>query len=179
MTQKLLLPIGILNLLAIIGLSIFIFFKNDKVVYVHSGKLLNNYQGMIDARAAFQKKATAWNANVDTLVNEVQKQIFRFERDSRKMTLKERQLSEELIRAKQKQLSDYQQAATLQAKQEDEKMTTEVVARVNAYLKLYGESNGYQIILAATDYGNLAYAHTDLDITEKVLDGLNKEYQGK
>jgi outer membrane protein len=58
-------------------------------------------------------------------------------------------------------------------------MTSDVVTQVNAYLKKYGESKGYTVILAATEYGNLAYADDDLDITDEVLEGLNKEYSGK
>ncbi|HEY9008587.1 MAG TPA: OmpH family outer membrane protein, partial [Ohtaekwangia sp.] len=85
----------------------------------------------------------------------------------------------ELIRSKQKQFADYQQAMNTQAQQEDAKMTQEVVTQINAYLKKYGEANGYKIILAATQYGNLAYADEGLDITDEVLAGLNKEYSGK
>ncbi len=66
-----------------------------------------------------------------------------------------------------------------QAQQEDAKMTGDVITQINAYLKKYGEAKGYKIILAATDYGNLAYADEGLNITKEVLEGLNKEYGGQ
>ncbi len=179
MVQRFLVGIGILNLLTIIILSITIFNNNEKVVYVDSSKLLNNYKGMQAARASYQQKANAWKANIDTLASEVQQQIFKYEKESVKMTAKERQLSQELIRNKQKQFADYQQAMNTQAQQEDAKMTSDVVTQINAYLKKYGESKGYKVILAATEYGNLAYADEGLDITDEVLEGLNKEYSGK
>lgn len=179
MTQKFLLPIGIANLLGIIVLTVFVFSKDSKVVYVDSAKLLNEYQGMKDARAVYQQKASAWKANIDTLAIEVQQQIQKYEKGSIAMSAKERELSKELIRTKQKQFAEYQQAMNVQAKQEDSKMTTQVVSQVNAYLKKYGESKGYKIILAATEYGNLAYVDEGLNITNEVLEGLNKEYAGK
>lgn len=179
MTQRFLVGIGILNLLAIIILSITVFTNNEKVVYVDSSKLLNNYKGMQAARASYQQKANAWKANIDTLASEVQQQIFIYEKESPKMTAKERQLSQELIRNKQKQFADYQQAMNTQAQQEDAKMTSDVVTQINAYLKKYGESKGYKVILAATEYGNLAYADEGLDITDAVLEGLNRDYSGK
>lgn len=178
MIQRFLLGMGLLNLIAVSFLFVYLFTRDSKVVYVDSSKLLNNYQGMKDARAAYQQKATAWKANVDTLTVEVQRQIMDYEKQSPKMTAKERQLSQELIRTKQKQLYDYQQALNTQAQQEDTKMTGDVVTQVNAYIKKYGESKGYKIILAATQYGNLAYADEGLDITDEVLEGLNKEYGG-
>jgi outer membrane protein len=176
--QKINLAVGIVNLcvLAFIGYT---FFSQQKVVYVDSAKLLNDYKGMQAARAAYQQKAVTWKANIDTLTNEVQQQIFTYEKESPKMSAKERQLSQELIRTKQNQLAQYQNALNTQAQQEDQKMTGEVVSQINAYLKKYGESKGYKIILAATEYGNLAYADEQLDITAEVLEGLNKEYAGK
>ncbi|HEY9004987.1 MAG TPA: OmpH family outer membrane protein, partial [Ohtaekwangia sp.] len=103
MFQRIILAIGIVNLLGIIVVSITIFTENSKVVYVDSSKLLNQYKGMEAARAAYQQKAGAWKANIDTLANEVQQQIFKYEKESKSMTAKERQLSQELIRSKQKQ----------------------------------------------------------------------------
>ena len=66
-----------------------------------------------------------------------------------------------------------------QAQQEDSKTTGEVVSQMNAYLKTYGKSKGYKIIMAATEYGNIAYGEDGLDITEEVLKGLNDNYSGK
>lgn len=176
--NKINLAIGVINLFVLIFLAYVVFFQ-QKVVYVDSAKLLNDYKGMQDARAAYQQKAVTWKANIDTLTNEVKQQIFQYEKESPKMTAKERQLSQELIRTKQNQLAQYQNALNTQAQQEDQKMTGEVVSQINAYLKKYGESKGYRIILAATEYGNLAYADESLDITAEVLEGLNKEYTGK
>lgn len=169
----------VVNTVFILGIGVFFFFDRAKVVYVDSAKLLNNYKGMQNARAAYQKKAGAWKANIDTLASEVQKQIFKYEKENPRMTARERELSRELIRTKQKQFADYQQATNSQAQQEDSKMTSEVVTQINAYLKKYGQSHGYTIILAATEYGNLAYADEGLDITTEVLDGLNKQYEGQ
>jgi outer membrane protein len=179
MLQRISLGIGVISLLAIISLSVYVFSTPQKLVYVDSAKLVNEYEGMKTARAAYQQKATSWKANIDTLTAEVQKQIFAYEKEVSKMTAKEKQLSQELIRTKQKQLMDYQQAMNTQAQQEDQKMTGDVLTQINAYLKKYGKAKGYKIVMAATEYGNIAYADEGLDITADVLVGLNKEYAGK
>lgn len=179
MQQRFLLIIGILNLLAVISISVILFTREERVVYVDSAKLLNNYKGMATARATYQSKANSWKANVDTLASEVQKLIFKYEHESKLMTAKERSLSQELIRTKQRQFTEYQQAIQTQAQQDDAKMTGDVITQVNTYLKKYGEERGYKIIIAATEYGNLAYADESLDITDEVLEGLNAAYAGK
>ncbi|MEO1049329.1 MAG: OmpH family outer membrane protein [Bacteroidota bacterium] len=154
-------------------------FASQKTVYVDSARLLNEYQGMIDARKGYQQKTFAWKANIDTLASETQKAINEYQASKDKMSKKEKQLSEELIRTKQRQLADYQKAMNEKAVQEDQQLTATVLEQVNAYLKDHGESHNYRIILAATDYGNIAYAQDGLDITEEVLAGLNKVYTGQ
>ena len=175
---KITLVLGILNFIGLFGLA-YITYQRSSIVYVDSNQLISNYKGMQDARKAYQQKAITWKANIDTLTKEVQQQIMQYEKESVKMTTKERQLSEELIRTKQKQLMDYQQAMNTQAQQQDSKMTSEVIGRINAYIKMYGKQKGYTIVMAATDYGNIAYAEEGLDITAEVLEGLNKEYSGQ
>jgi len=179
MNQKMLIPLGIVNLAGLCVLAFLYFTSNQKIYYVDSAQLVNGYSGMQVARKAYQQKATTWKANVDTLASEVQQQIMRYEKESVKMTPKERQLSQELIRTKQNQLVEYQRAMNTQAQQEDDKMTGEVISQINAYIKKYGKDHGYKIIMAATQYGNIAYADENLDLTKEVLEGLNKEYSGQ
>jgi len=171
--------LSLISIVSVIALSVYVFSIPQKFVYVNTAKLINDYKGMQVARTLYQKKAALWKANIDTLTNEVQQKIMSYEKESSKLSTKERQLTQELIHTKQKLLMDYQQAMNTQAQQEDAKMTGEVLQQINAYLKKYGEDKGYKIVMAATEYGNIAYADEGLDITEAVLEGLNNEYSGK
>ena len=149
-----------------------------RIAYVDSIKLMNGYQGMIDARKVYQQKATGWQANIDTLAMEVQQRIADYEKTSAKMSAKERDLSRELIRNKEQQLREYQQVLNSQAQEEDAKMTNDVVSQVNTYIKEYGESNGYTVILAAVK-GNIVFAKDAIDLTDEILEGVNKNYKGQ
>src|SRR4051812_8298366 len=88
----------------------FLFQARAEVRYVDSAKLVNGYKGMEAARKVYQLKANAWKANIDTLSSEIQNQIMNYEKSSKNLSAREKQLTEELIRTKQKQLYDYQQA---------------------------------------------------------------------
>src|SRR5690606_10095161 len=117
----------ILNTVVLLALIVYqVFVGDQRIVYVDSSRLINGYSGMLEARKSYQQKAEIWKANIDTLTNEVKQQIMTYEKESGKMTAKERQLSQELIRTKQEQLAQYQQAMNTQAHQEDQKMTGEV-----------------------------------------------------
>lgn len=162
-----------------VGTLYYLQFDKDEVVYIDSTKVLQEYQGMINARSTYQQKAKVWQSNVDTLAIEVNRAIQDFEQSKSTMSDKEQQLSKQLIRTKQTQLTDYQKAIQDKAAQEDAQMTRQVLEEVNAYIADFGEKHGYRIILAATEYGNLVYAEDALDITEEVIKGLNANYVGQ
>ena len=96
--------LGALTVLTVV-LFYFQFANNQKLVYIDSNRLLAGYQGMKDAQSKFQKKSLTWKANVDTLMSEVQRSIMDYEKESPKMTTREKELSRELIKTKQKQLA--------------------------------------------------------------------------
>jgi outer membrane protein len=152
------------------------FFKNDKIAYVDSARILNEYKGSAEAKKAFQSKAKVWQANIDTLTNEVKYAIQKYEKSIATLSSKEQELTKQLIQTKQKQLSDYQHATQENAKQEDGKLTQSIVAEINAFLLKYGKSHNYKMILIANQSGTIAYARDGLDITASVIEDLNDEY---
>src|SRR5579862_428268 len=92
------------------------FFKNDKIAYVDSGRILNEYKGSAEAKKAYQDKAKVWQANIDTLTNEVKGSIQKYEKSIATLSSKEQDLTKQLIQTKQKQLNDYQRAIQQNAK---------------------------------------------------------------
>ena len=164
-----------LNFVGLLTLAFFHFSNQQKVAYIDSPKVINAYQGMVDARKVYQGKVAIWKANIDTLAKEIQKEIIKYEGESSKLTSKEKELTKQLIQTKQQQLAEYQKAINEKAGQEDAAATKKVIDEINAYIKKYGEEKNYTIVLAATEYGNIAYAKDYLDITDKVIEGLNKK----
>lgn len=176
MLQRLNLAFSLLLFSGLLSLAFYVVKTQEKLVYVNTSILINDYMGMQDAREAYKIKATTWKSNVDTLASELKREFLIYEKFSPSLTSDERKQKQDYLRMKQSQLNEYQQVMTAQAQQEDTKMTSDVLQKINAYLKKYGEENGYKIVMAVTEYGNIAYADKGLDITEQVLTGLNKEY---
>ncbi|HEY8936106.1 MAG TPA: OmpH family outer membrane protein [Cyclobacteriaceae bacterium] len=167
------------KVLTIIGLVVLIalqFRSKDSIVYVDSIKLMNGYNGMKDARKAYEAKTSIWKSNLDSLKTELEGKIQDYQTKQAKLSEKEKQLTEELLQAKQQEFLNYQQVVTEKIQKEDQELTTKVVSKVNEYIKKYGEDHNYEIIMAATQYGNIVYSEKGKDITEPVLAGLNKEY---
>lgn len=151
------------------------FREKDAIVYVDAVKLLNGYKGMEVARRELEARTGTLRANLDTLKNELEGRIKEYEATQEKLTAKEKALMEELIETKQEQFVNYQNVVSERLQKEDKELTAKVLARVNDYIKEYGEDHGYEIIMAATQYGNIVYAEKGKDITDNILEGLNKE----
>jgi outer membrane protein len=166
----------------LLGASVLVLFilhmqQTPALVYVDAQKLVIGYKGMQAARAEFEAKAQAWKANLDTLNMELEQRVRDFEASKGSLSPRERKLTEELIRSKQEQFVSYQQAIQEKVQKEDQELSKKVMDELNAYIKKYGEKNGYSIILAATQYGNIAYAEKGMDVTEEVLKGINNAYR--
>lgn len=164
--------------LVIAGLIVLValqFREKDTIVYVDAVKLLNGYKGMEVARRELEARTGTLRANLDTLKNELEGRIKEYEATQAKLTANEKALMEELIETKQEQFVNYQNVVSERLQKEDKELTAKVLGRVNDYIKEYGEDHGYEIIMAATQYGNIVYAEKGKDITDNILEGLNKE----
>lgn len=176
--NKLSLPIAILALIASLA-SIYYFRSSNEQVYVDVNKLLEGYDRTKIEREAFKKKTLVLKSNVDSLVTNWQVDLKKYEKERSSMTKKEIELKQELLANKQQQLNNYQQAIQKQIQEEDQKITQTVVNDINDYVKEYGKNHGYPIIFGAGGNGNIMYAEDASDLTDKVLTGLNAQYEGK
>jgi outer membrane protein len=168
------------KIIVICGFAVVIVLQMDekpKIVYVDSIKLVKGYKGMQIAKKELETRITGYQANLDTLRDELENKISNYEKSKTKMSLKEKSLMEELIQLKQSQYTEYQKAVTEKTTQLDKELSLKVLGQVNDYIKNVGEKKGYQIIMAATQYGNIVYANKDQDITEEILAGLNQQQQ--
>lgn len=158
-------------------LSIYKTTKSTELVYVDVNKLIEGYEKTKTIRADFKVKASQMQSNVDSIVKNWQTELQDYEKTRSKMTKKELALKQELLSNKQQQVNNYQEAVKRQLQDEDQKNTQTILNDINDYVKSYGKEKGYDIIFGATGSGNIMYAKDETDLTEKVLESLNKDYK--
>jgi outer membrane protein len=151
--------------------------QNNETYYVETHILLEQYEGMKKAQLKIEAKNQEYRAGVDSLINLFQEDLKSYEKDRKKMSTKERELKEELLHVRQKQVASYQQAMKKKAMEEEQTIKQTHINRINDFLKNYGKEKGYQYILGANGSGNVVYAKDELNITQEVLDGLNLQYK--
>lgn len=150
-----------------------------KIAYVESGKLLDGYQGMKDARKAFEVKAKGWERQNQALVAGFKTAVEQYQKSASGLTAEQRAATEQKLGAQQQQVGQQQQQLQQQAQEEEAKVTSTVLGRINKQVETYGKARGYKLILIAAPSGTIAYGQKDLDITAPVLTYLNGEYRKK
>jgi len=178
MTNKLSFPIAIVALVIAVG-SLFFSQFSSELVYVDVNEMLEGYKRTAIVRAEFEKKATTMKANVDSLVSGWQNDLKAYEKERSKMSKKEIELKQELLANKQQQINNYQQAIQKQLAEEDQKATQTVINDINDFVKDYGKKKGYKIIFGAVGNGNIMYAQEGTNLTPKLIELLNAEFEGK
>lgn len=135
--------------------------SSPNIAYIRSDALVNGYTGMKEAREAFTRKQSGWQANLDSL----------------RAGLERIPASAREERAQQQQtMARYAESIRRQSEEADQKMTQAVLDQINAYVEQYGKEHGYDLILGTTKSGNLLYGSPSLDITDELLKDMNAHY---
>ncbi|WP_197273954.1 OmpH family outer membrane protein [Hymenobacter sp. DG25A] len=151
----------------------------DKIAFVVSEELLNNYQAMKDARKSFEAKVKGWSNQNDAIGRQFQSAIQKYQQQAASLTPEQRAATEQQLEAQRVKGGQLQQQLQQKAAEEEARMTKQVLDRVDKQVALYGKENGYRLILISAPSGTIAYGRKDLDITKEVTAYLNKEYSAK
>lgn len=173
--------ISIILAIAVVALFVLYFLRPgaDKIAYIETNALMPKYEGFKKAQVEYQKKAAYWKTQSDTLLKGWQTELKAYEKERGKLSAKERELKEQLLTNKQQQIGNYRNSIDKKAKEEEEKMMQTVFSEINDYVSDFGKKRGYQFILGANGSGNILYANKASNLTDVILDGLNKEYARK
>jgi len=148
-----------------------------KIAYVESSKMLDGYQGMKDARKAFEGKARGWERQNQSMLTGFKAAVEAYQKQAPTLSAEQRAATEQKLQEQQQQVGQKQQQLQAQAQEEEAKLTQKVLESVNKKVEAYGKAKGYKLILIAAPSGTIAYGQKDLDITTPVLAYLNAEYR--
>ena len=152
---------------------------SGKLAYVESGKMLDGYQGMKDARKSFEGKARGWEKQNQQMLASFKANVEGYQKQAPTMSAEQRAATEQKLQEQQQQVAQQQQMLQAQAQQEEGKLTQSVLESVNKKVEAYGKAHGYKLILIAAPSGTIAYGEKNLDITVPVLAYLNANYRKK
>ncbi|MBC9812763.1 OmpH family outer membrane protein [Crocinitomicaceae bacterium CZZ-1] len=160
------------------SIAVYSFFATPKIAVVDFKRLVNDYQGMKDATLEYEKKMTGWNTTSDSLTDAIKNELSDYYADSAFLSKQERVNRETKIISMRNKFMEFSKGLEENAMAEDQKMTIEVVNQVLSFVEKYGNDKGYDVILGKNEGDEVLYRKASMDITNELLQALNRNYEG-
>jgi outer membrane protein len=149
------------------------------IVYVNSDSLLTQYEFYKDARKAFEQKRAQIDLELNTKGTMLQREIQQFQQQAPGMIAAEAQAKQIQLQKRGSEFEQQRQKAINDLGEEEAKKNEELYNNISNYVQKYNRENGYHFVLGYSKGGGILFANPDLDVTKKIIDGLNKEYKEK
>ena len=149
-----------------------------RTVYVQVDSLLTNYDFFKDTKKALENKHFQLENELNTKGRSLQNEIAFFQQKAQTMTPDQARSTEQQLGKKQQDLVAYRDQAMAGLQQEEAGKNEELYKQIRAYIEKYNKDNKYEYVLGYSLGGGILFADKSLDVTQKVIEGLNKEYKG-
>ena len=150
---------------------------NLSIAYVKSDTLLKYYEFFKTEQAKFQEKETRLSKDVENRELSLQKEIENYRAAENNMTRGEIYNAQTQLTKRGENLELFKQSVSQSLMAEQDKFQKELYNRISGFLKKYSEENGFQVVLQYTPASDVLYGAEPLDITSKVIEGLNEAYR--
>ena len=146
--------------------------------FVRSSELVYGYHGMKEAQKLFEAKKTKWQADLDTMKSDYRRALNSYNSEYPSLSSKDREKREEQLQRQEASLQEYSHNLNGKAQEDDQKMTQGILNQINAAAREYGKEHGLGLIVATTESGNILYGDQGIDITDELLEHLNRDFHG-
>lgn len=152
--------------------------QTRKIGFIDTGKLINEYQNKKDLETKYQAKDAAFQKKADSIGQAFQLEAQAFQTNAKKMSPKAQQEKYQELGKKQQVLKQQMQFEQQQIQQAFQTEIDTLIVKVKDFVKNYGKENGYTYILGTSDASaSVLYGTDENDLTQTILDALNKEYK--
>ena len=148
-----------------------------RVVYVQVDSLLSNYTFFDDARKELENKRFQLENDLANRGRSLENEIKFFQERAQSMTLDQARSTEAQLGKKQQDLIAYRDRSAQTLAQEEADKNAELYEKIYQYIEKYNKDNSYEFVLGYSKGGGILYADSTLNVTQKMIDGLNKEYK--
>ncbi len=149
------------------------------IVYIQMDSLVNQYDMFNDLKSEFETKVEAIQDDLRKKGNALEKSVTDFQNKMNKglLTRSQAETQQQALIQREQELRNLTQQKQMEMQEEEAVMLRNVMDAIQTYVAKYNETHNYALILTTTGATNtVMIGNPSLDITNDVLDGLNKEY---
>jgi outer membrane protein len=151
--------------------------QQNKIGYVDSVKIMDDYQERVDVEARFKTKADAMGRKRDSISQAFQMELQQFQSKAQSMSQQSAQEEYSQLQQRGQQIGQRLQQEEQQLQQNSQSQMDSLVKKVKKEIRAYGKANGYTYILGGGEGGSVIYGDDAQDVTEEILKILNDKYE--
>ena len=152
-------------------------FAETKIGYIDSWKIFDNYKGKGDQQAQFDREQEEWEKRATAMEQEIEQ--LQEELNTNIMWSEEKKAQQkQKIEDKQAELQDFIKeiwGPNGKAYLRNAELTNPIIEEIVQVVQELGAEENYSLILDVAESG-IVYAAQGLDLTQRVIDILNKKY---
>ena len=172
---------SLVSILTAVLLSVLIckyLFTPNKIAYVDSSKLMIGFSEANKVNKEIEAEKKQYEENLKVLEDSVKANMDLMSKEFDSATPKKKNELREKLREWNTKMNRYQKAGAEEVANKHQQKMEVIIKKMNAYITEYGREHKYDLILGTTTGGNILYANQDkIDITDKIVKGLNERYK--
>lgn len=147
-----------------------------RIVYVQIDSLLTNYEYFKDAKKELENKRFQLDNELGTKGRSLENEIAFFQQKAQTMTVEQARTTEAQLVKKQQDFVQQRDRAVQNLSMEEAQKNEELYNQIRAYITKYNKENKYEFVLGYSQGGGILFADSTLNVTKKMIEGLNKAY---
>lgn len=151
---------------------------SSAVAYINLDSLVNKYDMYTDLRATFEEKAKKADSEVTSKGRSLERDLKDYQEKVQKglVTRAQAQAIEETLTQKQQAFVQNRDRVLAEITEEEQVMLNQIQYSITEYLKEFNSDFRYSMIISTNGNGPILNADPSIDITNLVLEGLNKKH---
>jgi len=145
-------------------------FAADKFAYVDLSRLFSEYGKTKDYDKTLSEKQNAYRSEIDKKTNDVKQ----YQDKMNLLSDKEKETKKGEFETKVKGLQDFERQKLTDLRKEQDERMKEIFKDIEEAVKQYAQKEGYTLVFNDRVF---VYQTKNMDITDKVVDILNKGYK--
>jgi outer membrane protein len=152
-----------------------------RIVYINLDSLQEKYEYVKKLNNDLEYKTNADRARMEGKAKQFQDEYIKFQQEVQSGAVTEEQAygKQQELQKKQQELEQMEQRLTKEYTEQAKKAQETYINTLNEFLKRKSKEHNYAFVLGYLRGGQVVFANDSLNITNIVVEGLNKEYKAK
>lgn len=150
--------------------------SNLNIAYVLTDSVINRYDYFKMRSGEITEKGKKFEGELQTRARGFEQEVANFQQSAQSMTMNQARAKEEELVQKEQNLMTYRNNLMQELSADEAALYNEVYEKIQTFMKTYATDNELDVIMSYSRGGAMWYANESIDVTESVVEGLNKAY---